>query len=853
MATNLVQLSEQLKNLPDQWLAQEMQNPSGAVPPYLILGELQRRKLMRSGAATRPPAASVAQDTVADTLRQIAPPQNQGPPPPPGMTPAARNPPMPGAQPPQNMPKPMADGGLFGDDDDNDEYGTGGQGEADRSIDDDLINKTAARHNVDPKLVRTVIQMESSGDPNAVSDAGAQGAMQLMPGTQKQYGVTDPFDSEQNINAGTMYLRDLQNQFGNDPASILAGYHAGPGAVGKPLGPKTQAYVDKGIQLLNAQPDKQYGPSTELSGASTADTYPFADQAFFGGEGGLPTAGGPLAPPPKAPPWAPPEPETLTAAKGETQAAAENMADVLRRRPTYEEGKYSSPEAFERRKKMLETLIPAGNYSTLEKTVQDSLAEAKKDLHPQIWQVLLQLGMGMLSSNSPYFGTMVGQGGMKMLDAMERRRAIARENYLNAVKLGYEVQNKKDTYNEKIGELNLAQQKAEQAADLTQYKEWNDERKDAKTRVRQAYQAQVKAQDEFRKATDYTREENARATEIITQTPGVVRDPTISPGKQVERDIPTRVGEITTAVQPKQQTPPLSQDALNYTMDLLQKDQKYWQMVPPGNRQQVLDEAAKRKITIPILDAGVRSLGASGLTEDDFRREGEEWQRTGAMAAGRDAATRNRIMHFGNEWARANGYSPLDIVKMRAAYGGDKKSLGEFKTKRDQIVSFEGTAQKNLNLMLETGQKLLDTGSPWLNTPLRDINRNLLGSNEQAAFDAANLVANNEVAKVTSGGGLGGVVSDNARHEMDKATGKGPTIGNMLAVAKILKQDMANRHTSMDETLADIQNRVGTMPGPPPPPPGTTGGVDTIRIGNKKYKYKGAGPKKDIKNWTEIP
>jgi len=80
-------------------------------------------------------------------------------------------------------------------------------------------------------MIRAVIRVESDFHPHAVSSAGAEGLMQLMPGTAKSLGVTDSFDPTQNIMNGTKYLRQLANQFEGDARLILAGYHAGPGAV----------------------------------------------------------------------------------------------------------------------------------------------------------------------------------------------------------------------------------------------------------------------------------------------------------------------------------------------------------------------------------------------------------------------------------------------------------------------------------------------------------------------------------------------------------------------------------------------------------------------------------------------
>ena len=206
----------------------------------------------------------------------------------------------------------------------------------------------------------------------------------------------------------------------------------------------------------------------------------------------------------------------------------------------------------------------------------------------------------------------------------------------------------------------------------------------------------------------------------------------------------------------------------------------------------------------------VAKADAAGLTDDDYQRAGEQYGRTGIMPAmGRDSMTRARIEHAKNEWARDNGFTPGDLVAMQAAYAGDKESLKKFQTQRDQIVSFEQTAQKNLDLFLREAAKIPDTGMPWLNTPLRSLNQSVVGSENMAAVNAARQIANNEIAKVTSGGGLGGVLSDSARHEVEAYNPQNATFKQTVRVAQILKQDMANRHQSMDATLSDIKTRIG--------------------------------------------
>ena len=112
-----------------------------------------------------------------------------------------------------------------------------------------LIQKYAAQNNVQPSLVRAVIQTESGSNPRSVSSAGAMGLMQLMPENVKEAGVTDPFDPEQNIAAGTKQLSGLLSLYHGDLDLALAGYNAGPGNVrkygGVPPFTETRNYIQR--------------------------------------------------------------------------------------------------------------------------------------------------------------------------------------------------------------------------------------------------------------------------------------------------------------------------------------------------------------------------------------------------------------------------------------------------------------------------------------------------------------------------------------------------------------------------------------------------------------------------------
>jgi soluble lytic murein transglycosylase-like protein len=114
---------------------------------------------------------------------------------------------------------------------------------------DAAIVMAAARHNVDPNLVRAVVKVESNFNSNAISHKGAMGLMQLMPSTAKMLKVKNPFDPEQNVDAGVRHLKFLLESYGGDVNLTLAAYNAGEGAVARSAGipriSETQDYVQK--------------------------------------------------------------------------------------------------------------------------------------------------------------------------------------------------------------------------------------------------------------------------------------------------------------------------------------------------------------------------------------------------------------------------------------------------------------------------------------------------------------------------------------------------------------------------------------------------------------------------------
>jgi soluble lytic murein transglycosylase-like protein len=118
----------------------------------------------------------------------------------------------------------------------------------------EIVRDAARRHSVDEDLLHSVIAAESNYDPRAVSPRGARGLMQLMPQTAGSFSVSDAFDPEQNIEAGTRYLRRLLALYVNNLRLALAAYNAGPERVaqarGVPRIAETRGYIERVLRRL---------------------------------------------------------------------------------------------------------------------------------------------------------------------------------------------------------------------------------------------------------------------------------------------------------------------------------------------------------------------------------------------------------------------------------------------------------------------------------------------------------------------------------------------------------------------------------------------------------------------------
>jgi len=137
-----------------------------------------------------------------------------------------------------------------------------------------IVAAASNQHRIDADFIASVISAESANNPRAVSRKGAQGLMQLMPGTASKLGVKDSFDPAANVDGGVRYLRELLLLYNGDVAKALAAYNAGPQRVqqyqGVPPYRETHAYVARIIKDFNRKKLAERKQRTQHAGPAVA-------------------------------------------------------------------------------------------------------------------------------------------------------------------------------------------------------------------------------------------------------------------------------------------------------------------------------------------------------------------------------------------------------------------------------------------------------------------------------------------------------------------------------------------------------------------------------------------------------
>ena len=239
-------------------------------------------------------------------------------------------------------------------------------------------------------------------------------------------------------------------------------------------------------------------------------------------------------------------------------------------------------------------------------------------------------------------------------------------------------------------------------------------------------------------------------------------------------------------------------------------------------KQQLAGEDIDRQMTAKYRDAELKQAAErigidrqrlfqdkeeTHLTPEALGKMAEMFATTGTMPTlgqGKNAAAmRSQIIN-----QAAKDYPNVQFATNQAAFQANKASLNLLQKNYDAVTAFEETAGKNLNTFLQSAGKIVDTGVPWLNKPLRALDMKLLGSSDQAAANAARTTALTEIAKVLNSANATGVLSDSARHEVEQLIGGDATMKQVVAAANILKQDMGNRKQSYQEQIKAINNRI---------------------------------------------
>lgn len=160
---------------------------------------------------------------------------------------------------------------------------------------EDVVNSASSRYRLDPDLVNSVIKAESGFNIRAVSPKGAQGLMQLMPGTASQLAVPNAFDPQANVEGGTKYLRELLERYNFDLVKALAAYNAGPQRVeqykGVPPYYETRAYVARVVRDFNKKKAAQEKAAAVPAQKTASSKRPGTKTGTVAGEGHNSTVG----------------------------------------------------------------------------------------------------------------------------------------------------------------------------------------------------------------------------------------------------------------------------------------------------------------------------------------------------------------------------------------------------------------------------------------------------------------------------------------------------------------------------------------------------------------------------------
>ena len=198
------------------------------------------------------------------------------------------------------------------------------------------------------------------------------------------------------------------------------------------------------------------------------------------------------------------------------------------------------------------------------------------------------------------------------------------------------------------------------------------------------------------------------------------------------------------------------------------------------------------------------------LSPEDQQTWGEAVARGAVMPAfGMGASSdRTAVLAAAAKYLRDTGG---DINANRSLVKSLTASHANIRKMYDNTTAFENTALKNLDVAMGTLQGLADVGSPVMNLPIRTISKDVFGSKNVVAYEAARKIVTPEFARLLQSANASGVLTDTAAKEVKELLGPGATVGQVLKVMSILKQDAANRKASYEEQLGTITKSFGDI------------------------------------------
>lgn len=229
-----------------------------------------------------------------------------------------------------------------------------------------------------------------------------------------------------------------------------------------------------------------------------------------------------------------------------------------------------------------------------------------------------------------------------------------------------------------------------------------------------------------------------------------------------------------------------------------------------GGNLNLVDSQGKHLKTMGTSPAvAAISVGANLLTGDALDQNADRYNSTGVLPSGmRSPGMAASII---NRAAERSGGKPL--AANSAEYKANLASYENVTKTLDTLTGFENAAVKNIDMFKQLTSKLPDSGVPWINTPLRKLDEKAVGAEWMPTINAAREIANREVARVTNDPKLSGVLSDSARQEVSSLNPKDATFAQIMHVTDLMKQDMANVHSTLGQQKGDIGKRLGIQPG----------------------------------------